>query len=31
MNPQETPIIVRLDLALDKAISTPEIIARIPG
>jgi hypothetical protein len=31
MNPQETPIIVRLDLSLDKTISTPEIIARIPG
>lgn len=31
MNPQETPIIVRLDLSLDKTISTPEMIARIPG
>jgi hypothetical protein len=31
MNPQETPIIVRLDLSPDKTISTPEIIARIPG
>jgi hypothetical protein len=31
MNPQETPIIVRLDLSLTKTISTPEIAARIPG
>jgi len=31
MNPQETPIIVLLDLSPDKTISTPEIIARIPG
>jgi hypothetical protein len=31
MNPQETPIIVLLDLSLDKTISQPEMIARIPG
>jgi SMODS-associated and fused to various effectors sensor domain/CHAT domain len=31
MNPQETPIIVRLDLSHDKTISTLEIAARIPG
>jgi len=31
MNPQETPIIVLLDLSRDKTISAPEINARIPG